>query len=215
MLKGACPSCGGELIFRSKMSVLAVCSFCRSNIVRHDLNLELIGKKSELIEDMSPLQIGCTGRWHNKPFWVLGKQTLSWEDGRWNEWYIAFQDNTFGWIAEAQGEFMLLQKPKAEPNLPSLKHLKEMGNVQVKIDQAIYKLIDQKKVTCLGSDGELPFKTVIGDVAYIFDFTDGKGGFASIELDNFGSSHVYVGEYTTLAKMRIQGLRVFEGWGRP
>lgn len=215
MLKGNCPSCGAEIKFRSKISVLAVCSYCRSNIIRHDLNLELIGKQSELQEDMSPIQLGCHGRWQGKPFWVLGKQTMAWEDGRWNEWYIAFQDNHFGWLAEAQGEFMLLEQPKTEPNLPSLNDLKNIGNIRIKIDNKIYQMIDKKKVKCLSSSGELPFRAVEGDVSYVYDFSDNKGGFASLEMDNFGSSHVYVGEYTSLAKLKMEGLRIFEGWGRP
>lgn len=213
MLKGNCPSCGAEIKFRSKMSVLTVCSFCRSNIVRHDLDLELLGKQSNIIEDMSPLQVACTGRHKNKPFWVLGKQTLVWEDGRWNEWYIAFQNNTFGWIAEAQGEFMILTNPRKNPVLPGPVEIERMK--EIRIDSKVYHRIDFKKVECLGSEGELPFKTVQGSKSIVIDFSDHQGGFASVEIDDLGNTHVYVGEYTSLAKMKVQGLRRFEGWGRP
>lgn len=214
MLKGNCPSCGAEIRFRSKNSILAVCEYCRSNIIRKDLDLELMGKQSDVIEDMSPLQIGCTGRWRGKPFWVLGKQTLAWEDGRWNEWYVAFENNTFGWIAEAQGEFIFLKQPDKIPSLPS-------GPIQVerldsiKIDKKLYQRIDLKRVECLGSQGELPFKTVEGSKSVVVDFADGKNGFASIEIDELSNPHIYVGEYTNIEKMKIQGLRIFEGWGRP
>ena len=108
MLKAPCPSCGGELIFRSKTSVLCVCEYCRSNVVRRDVNLELIGKQSDMLEDMSPLQLGVTGKYKNKRFHIVGRQILAWSDGRWNEWYIVFSDGRDGWISEAQGEYLSL-----------------------------------------------------------------------------------------------------------
>lgn len=206
MFKAPCPSCGGELIFQSKSSILSVCTYCRSNVVRHDTNLELLGKQADLMEDMSPLQIGVTGKYKNKTFHILGRQILRWKDGQWNEWYIMFSDGSDGWIAEAQGEFSVLLKAKNPPK-PPIEDLKT-----VKIDGVTYKRVDKKKVSCLGSEGELPFKTVEGSTSIVFDFTDAKEGFASIELTSTGEALTYVGSFTNLHKMKVVGIRRFEGW---
>src|SRR5256885_2095546 len=53
-----CPSCGAQVDFQSNLSVYAVCKFCRSMIVRHDVNVESIGTMASLPDDMSPIQIG-------------------------------------------------------------------------------------------------------------------------------------------------------------
>jgi hypothetical protein len=213
MLKGACPSCGGEVLFRSKTSILCVCTYCRSNIVRHDVNLELIGKQSELLEDMSPLQIGVTGKYYNRNFQIIGRQILSWSGGRWNEWYIAFSDGTDGWLAEAQGEFSVLLTPEKTPALPSASKLSHMN--QLIIGELQYKLADKKEVHCLGSEGELPFKTVEGSKSVVYDYTHHSNGFASIEVSEDSSLHLYVGEFKSLGSLKVSGIRRFEGWGKP
>jgi len=213
MFKAPCPSCGGELIFRSKTTVLCVCSYCRSNVIRHDVDLELMGKQADLLPDMSPLQIGVTGIYKRKRFHVLGRQILGWPDGRWNEWYIMFSDGSDGWIAEAQGEFSVLLAPKERPGLPNLSSLKTKKTL--KIDKHTYTLVDRKKVECLGSEGELPFKAVAGDKSLVLDYSDGKNRFASIEIGSSPDFNIFVGSFITLAKVRATGLREFEGWGKP
>ncbi|MFT6630464.1 MAG: hypothetical protein ACJAS4_000402 [Bacteriovoracaceae bacterium] len=210
MLKAVCPSCGGEIIFRSSNSVLAVCTYCRSNIVRHDTNLELIGKQSDLLPDMSPLQIGVSGKYEHMRFQVVGRQIMKWKNGQWNEWYIIFSDGSDGWLAEAQGEFSILRKPKKQPKLPSPSEISKLHTIE--IDKLHFKLIDKKKVTCLGSEGELPFKAVEGDKSLTMDFSDGNEGFASVEVLSDGEVLIYVGAFTSLKKMSVSGIRRFEGW---
>src|SRR6266702_4317560 len=57
----ACPSCGASVDFKSAASILAVCEYCRSTLVRQDINVENIGKMAELKLDGSPLQLGAQG----------------------------------------------------------------------------------------------------------------------------------------------------------
>jgi uncharacterized protein (DUF983 family) len=57
-LTASCPSCGAPVVFKSASSVFAVCEYCQSTLVRHDQNLEDIGKMAALVEDRSPLQLG-------------------------------------------------------------------------------------------------------------------------------------------------------------
>ena len=213
MLSAACPGCGGEITFRSKTSVLCVCRFCRSNIVRHDIDLEVIGKQAELMEDMSPLQIGVNGKYRNKSFQILGRQILSWSDGLWNEWYIAFSDGTDGWLAEAQGEFSILLAPETRVKLPLPHEIDQLSSFPYKSSK--FEIVDRKKIKCLGSEGELPFKTVEGSQSTVYDYSDNKNGFASIEVDATSEVHIYIGEFTSLGSLRVSGIRYFSGWGKP
>lgn len=209
MITAACPSCGGKIEFRSKSSAFCVCSYCRSNVVRTDVDLEAIGKQADLMPDMSPLQIGVTGIFKRRKFQVVGRQIMKWSDGRWNEWYIIFSDGTPGWLTEAQGEFIVLKKVQDSifEKLPA-------GNLNhvIKYKKDEFTLIDRKKIVCEGSEGELPFRATPGVSSTVYDFSDGKEGFMSIERSVSDGDLVHIGEFVQLRKLKLVGYRRFEGW---
>ena len=119
MLTLSCPACGAALPFKSRVSVFAVCSYCAATVVRHDLELETLGKMAALPPDTSPLQIGTAGQYDGKRFELVGRLKISWEDGTWNEWYALFDDGRDGWLAEAQGFLMMSFAAPAPPSLPA------------------------------------------------------------------------------------------------
>ncbi|MBX9724698.1 MAG: DUF4178 domain-containing protein, partial [Candidatus Obscuribacterales bacterium] len=120
MITLSCPSCGAELKFLSKASVFAVCSFCKSTVVRHDMNLELLGKMGELQDELTPLQIGTSGFYMGVNFDIIGRLRVGYEDGFWNEWYCMFSDGRLGWLAQAQGFYAMCfsvgEENQAAPN---------------------------------------------------------------------------------------------------
>ena len=91
-----CPSCGAPVTFRSSASLLAVCGYCKSTLIRHDLNLENLGRMADLMEDASPLQLGAEGRYKNSHFGVIGRIQLRYQQGLWNEWHLLFDDRRAG-----------------------------------------------------------------------------------------------------------------------
>src|SRR6187401_3465574 len=103
MPSAACPSCGATVEFQSVVSILSVCSYCQSTLIRHDLDLENIGKMARLKLDGSPLQLGVTGTFAGKRFRAIGRIQLQYERGVWNEWHLHFEDGRSGWLGEAQG----------------------------------------------------------------------------------------------------------------
>ena len=92
MIDVNCPSCGARVAFQSKFSILAVCEHCNSTLVRHDINIEDIGKMAELQVDGSPLQLGVRGEYKGVSFSVIGRIQLRFERGIWNEWHLMFND---------------------------------------------------------------------------------------------------------------------------
>ena len=48
MKNAFCPSCGAPVKFQWSSAVQTVCPYCRSILVRHDVNLEAVGKVADL-----------------------------------------------------------------------------------------------------------------------------------------------------------------------
>ncbi|MBT9494169.1 MAG: DUF4178 domain-containing protein [Paucibacter sp.] len=106
----ACPNCGASVEFASAASASAVCSFCRSSLLREGEALRKIGLSAELLADYSPLQLGSSGRYAGSPFSIVGRLQLSYDGGSWNEWHALFDSgeaNRSAWLAEDNGQFVL------------------------------------------------------------------------------------------------------------
>src|SRR5262249_57545282 len=86
MQKVACPGCGAEVVFRSAASVMAVCGYCRTAVLKDAAAVRDIGKIAPVFEDYSQLQIGAGGRWEKTGFTVVGRIPLRYGPGDWNAW---------------------------------------------------------------------------------------------------------------------------------
>lgn len=210
MLTLNCPSCGAGVNFQSKASVFAVCSFCKSTLVRHDLNLENIGKIAELRDDLTPIQIGTSGVFRNENFEVVGRMKVAYEDGFWNEWFVILSSGEVGWLAEAQGFYALLKPSQAE--IPS------RGSIHVgavfqfgKGDDSYYEVDDIHDVTCIYSEGELPVNAVQGRASCSVDLRGFEEQMGTIEYAN-NEDRLYIGAYQDFDKFAFKNLRPIDGW---
>ena len=117
MTQANCPACGGTITFQVSTSLVAVCPYCRSVVGRGDKGLEDLGKVADLVETASPLDIGIKGRFDGVPFALTGRTQFKHPaGGTWDEWYAAFTDGRWGWLAEAQGRFYLTFERRAPPD---------------------------------------------------------------------------------------------------
>jgi DNA-directed RNA polymerase subunit RPC12/RpoP len=225
MKKYNCPSCGAEVLFQSSLSVYAVCRYCSSMIVRHDVDVESIGTMAALPDDMSPLQIGTGGIYKGRLFGIIGRMKIGWEDGFWNEWFLVMDDGQKGWLAEAQGVYAISFEidepldPKTEDDLNrrvdsfqdgSQKKRPALGSY-LTLNNQKFKVADIKQATCLGSEGELPFTAPQGRKTLSIDLLGSNGEFGSIELLD-GKQRIYLGDYVEWDEMHCQNLRALEGW---
>jgi len=65
------------LEFASLASTSAVCSFCRSSLVREGEQLRRIGESAELFDDHSPLQLGVRGSRQGVGFTLVGRLQMA------------------------------------------------------------------------------------------------------------------------------------------
>jgi len=209
MLTLSCPSCGANVDFQSKSSVFAVCSFCKSSLVRQDLNLDSIGKIADLQDDLTAFQIGTTGMFNKEKFEIIGRLKVGYSDGFWNEWYTTFGDERVAWLAEAQG-FLAFCYPYEVTDLPEVKTLKIGQAVDLK-EKGIYEIDDIRAVKCLYSEGELPFDAVQGRKSTSVDLTGFELEMATIEYAA-KETRTFIGHYLDFDDFQFKNLRPIDGW---
>src|SRR5512143_2573526 len=83
-----CPNCGAQVLFRWSSAIQTVCPYCRSILVRTDVDLAKVGEVADLPADSSPIQLGVEGIYRNKSFVVVGRIIYEYELGAWNEWHL-------------------------------------------------------------------------------------------------------------------------------
>jgi Domain of unknown function (DUF4178) len=220
MKKFDCPSCGAEVVFVSNLSVYAVCKYCNSMVVRHDLDVEAIGTMAALPDDMSPFQIGTEGVWQGVHFTLAGRLKIGWTDGTWNEWFMASDDGRRGWLAEAQGFYAVSYEtapPKPGFAERALAHRDNAARntafigSTLKLDDITYRVVDSKLATCLGSEGELPFAAPKGRKTLSVGPVGPNAGFACVEIEA-GGLRAYTGRYAEWKDLRCSHAREFDGW---
>ncbi len=205
-----CPSCGAEVVFKSNLSVYLVCKYCRSIIVRHDIDVESIGEMAVLPDDMSPIQIGTEGNYYRLRFSIIGRMKIGWEDGLWNEWFIIADDGRKGWLAEAQGFYAVSFEVEEALHPNTTRSMPRLGS-SLTLGKQKFKVVDIKKAVCIGSEGELPFNAPQGRKTTSIDLLGVEDEFASIEIED-DQWRVYTGHYVEWEDLRCQNLRPLEGW---
>ncbi len=123
----SCPSCGGGVEFRVSTSLVTVCPYCNCVVARGDKAVEDHGKVADLIDTNSPIVLGVSGHWHRQRFDVIGRvQYKHPAGGVWDEWYLAFGNDSWAWLAEAQGKRYITfeKKLKSGVKVPDHESLK-------------------------------------------------------------------------------------------
>ena len=199
-----CPSCGATIVFQSAVSILTVCDHCKSTLIRHDLELENIGKMAELLPDPSPIQIGTEGLYRKNRFVVVGRIQLRYGQGIWNEWYLLFDNQRGGWLGETLGNHaitFLIQPP--EP-LPAFSELRAGHGVTLK--GRAYQVTNIETARCIAGEGELPIRVGPGYDAPVVDLQAPGNVFATLDYSETPPL-VFVGEHLRFDDLRLTRLR--------
>jgi hypothetical protein len=138
---------------------------------------------------------------------------MKWSDGFWNEWYLTYKDGRQGWLAEAQGSFMISFSFETNIEIPDEVSL--MLGHSIFLGKAVYKVMDVKDVTYSFAQGELPFAAPLGGHAKILDLQsddDEDSKFASISYGDGGEIDIFTGQYVEFEQFQFQNLRRIDGW---
>ncbi|MBS1129902.1 MAG: hypothetical protein H6R16_904 [Proteobacteria bacterium] len=208
-LNASCPSCGAPVVFKSASSVFAVCEYCQSTLVRHDQNLEDIGKMAALVEDRSPLQLGSEGSYKGIHFALIGRIQVKYSQGYWNEWHLLFDDMRTGWLSEAGGEYVLTFMQQVQEPLPAFDGLK-IGQRFVLASQT-WTVSNLENAECVAGQGELPFKVGAGYPVATVDLRS-QASFATLDYSETPPL-LFVGEAVDFKLLKMAKLR--DGMSEP
>ncbi len=204
-IEASCPSCGGPITFKSGSSIVVICDFCQSVVARGDRRLEDLGKVAEVVESGSPLNVGLRGVYHGVPFELTGRAQLGHEAGGfWDEWYAAFADGRWGWLAEAQGRFYLTFQIKlSEQRLFPPFDFLELGQPVPAMPSQVPLVVTEKGVArALGAKGEIPYRLVPDSQYQYADLSGPRGEFATIDFSE-ETPLVFIGREVTLDDLGI------------
>ncbi|MBB5192267.1 endogenous inhibitor of DNA gyrase (YacG/DUF329 family) [Silvimonas terrae] len=201
--KVPCPACGAPVSFMSSASVMAVCSYCQSTLLRDADSVRNIGKMSDILADYSPIQIGTSGVYEGSAFSVVGRIQLQYEDGYWNEWYAVFDDGSTGWLADASGQYVFTRDAPAPASGPTFDALRP-GNGVPHLDH-LWNVADVRVAHCIAGQGELPFAVGAGYAVKAADLRY-RDRFMTLDWSE-PTLRCYVGKAVTLDGMKCQLLR--------
>lgn len=209
MTTAACPGCGAPLQFRWSGAIQTTCEYCRSILVRQDVDITRVGEVADIPDDASPIQIGTAGVYRGKAFEVIGRIVYEYAQGTWNEWHIVFNDSTSGWLSDAMLEYAISFLYKPEQPVPDPASLAPGWTAIWK--EKRYGVTSITTANYVGVEGELPFVYWDKKQAVFGDLRTTDGGFATID----GTEHppfVFLGEFMDFDHLHLSGLRTIEGW---
>lgn len=209
MIAANCPNCGAPITFQWSSAVQTTCPFCKSILVRRDVNLEKVGVVADLPADSSPIQIGAEGMFGNKTFSVIGRIIYEYEQGGWNEWHIVFSDGVSGWLSDAQNDYAISFLENPPPPLPEVDQIRPFQPLEFGGRQ--YQITVITKAHYKGVEGELPFEYWDKHEALFADLRSYDSRFGTIDYSQ-KPTVLYLGGAVDYDELHMKNVRQFEGW---
>lgn len=195
-----CPNCAATLTFKVGTSLVTVCQHCKSVVGRGDRGLETLGKVADLVQTLSPLDVGVKGRFGHIPFELVGRtQYQHPAGGVWDEWYLAFADGKWGWLAEAMGRFFLTFEVPAG-GVPAFDTL-QLGQ-EVTLDQMKLRVAEKNTAHVGGIVGEVPRRLTPGQAHSFADLSGANSTFGTLDYSGAKPS-AFLGREVTLDEVGI------------
>ena len=231
--RAACPNCGAPVEFASAASASAVCSFCRSTLVRDGETLRRIGVSAELFDDHSPLQLGAAGKYQGAAFALVGRLQYGYQssplapaepapppkgagstgqagstlDGTWNEWHTLFDGGKSGWLSEDNGAYVFAFDVPLQGAAPPADEL-TAGERRL-VHNAAWNVASVTRARLIAAQGELPRPPRVDGAAFtVVDLRNERDEVGTLDYsDPEGTVGWSIGRAVRLADLGMSGLR--------
>jgi hypothetical protein len=193
--------------FASAASASAVCSFCRSTLVRDGEALKRIGQSAELFDDHSPLQLQASGKFQGAPFTLIGRLQYGYDGGTWNEWHALFDGGKSGWLSEDNGRYVMAFDAPAPADAPAAADLSP--GQRLAVGGGVWSVASVTSARLIAAQGELPqAPRPAGTPFTVSDLRNERDEVATLDYgDPSGRPLWSLGRSVRLADLALQGLR--------
>lgn len=202
--RAACPNCGAPVEFRSAASAFAVCSFCRSSIVRDGEALRRIGQSAELFDDHSPLQLGAAGRHQGAPFVLVGRLQYRYAEGTWNEWHALFDNGRSGWLSEDNGRYVFAFDAPLDGPAPAAESLR--AGQALTVGAQAWSVASVAAAKLIAAQGELPFKPNLERGFVVADLRNTRGEVGTLDYGDPAAPKWAIGRSVAISELAMTGL---------
>ncbi|MFL6663796.1 MAG: DUF4178 domain-containing protein, partial [Rhizobacter sp.] len=190
--------------FRSPASAFAVCSFCRSTLVRDGEALRRIGQSAELFDDHSPLQLGAGGTHQGAAFTLVGRLQYRYKDGTWNEWHALFDSGKSGWLSEDNGRYVMAFDAPLAGAPPAAESLAP-GQQQV-IDGQGWTVASVTVAKLIAAQGELPYPPNTERGFVVADLRSTRGEVGTLDYSDPAAPTWSIGRSVAISELAMTGL---------
>jgi len=163
-----------------------------------------MGQVAAVADTPSIVAVGDSGAIGDHGFQVLGKVQLNHDmGGVWDEWYIGFHNGQWGWLAYAQGVFLVTWKVEPTPPVPSMHELRVDAPVSFG-QRGTFRVVELKQATIASAEGELPFSPTPGQPRQYADLHGPNSGFGTIDWGQGNDPvEVFLGFQVLESQLRI------------
>ena len=212
LYRAACPNCGAPVEFASAASAGAVCSFCRSTLVRDGEALRRIGVSAELFDDHSPLQLGASGTRQGVAFTLVGRLQYGYEGGTWNEWHALFDNGRdsqrSAWLSEDNGAYVISFDAPLPADAPGPQDIQGLQpGMRVLADGRAWDVASVQRAHLIAAQGELPTPPKLEGEFTVVDLRNAAGEVATLDGSDPTRTAWSVGRSVLLAELALQGLK--------
>jgi hypothetical protein len=232
--RSTCPQCGAPVELRSAATPVAVCGFCKSTLARDGESLRRMGAAAEVFEDYSPLQLGASGRFDDRPFTVIGRLQWRTADASWNEWQVLFEDGENGedgegnedgsrgkrriaraWLSEDNGRYVIAVDGPPPDGVPHVENPESAAAIlrawqpgqSCTIAGRPWSVASVAAARVAAAQGELPRVPRIDEPVVVVELRNPAGQVATIAAGARSGVTWSVGTRVELAALALQGLR--------
>jgi hypothetical protein len=156
------------------------------------------------VKQDAPIAVGTRGSYRGVAFVVRGRLELRHESGSaWEEWYAAFADGRDGWIARADGRWLVTFGGGSW--LPSWRDVEVGRNAW-----PAFVVVEKGSATFAAKDGKLPFRPRLGKSYRYADLRGSNGAFATIDYGDDPPS-LFVGRRASTAELGLRDAQDVRG----
>lgn len=151
-----CPHCNRSYTTQSNEPALIICPSC-NGVIENQTNVRW-SEKVLMPADWSFIKTGARGEWNKKTFEVIGRVRLQLINIYKNVWYIVFDDRTYGWIFDSNGNMSISPAESLALDFDNIKKLRPGKSISLGTRHCEIASIDEvERVTCEGEVGNWQF----------------------------------------------------------